>query len=572
MLKKWPLIISGVVILVVAALAVFWFGDLPDRQGRYTEVVAAYVAIMEQNPSGSVANDLVAAAIESQDHELIFAVLEESLYPHLTVPGVEDAFIQGAVSYIERKIDTNSLWLIQELEELGARSALAEVLPLAWKENAPSLLPEALALLRARIAAAGAGNAAYAPGRFPQQVGAPSGLDISPELWQADVGTLLKEAGALKEKWSGSPEIGELINLLTLAEKTQPEWLSTKTQVFWFDHGKYPEFPGPIESAVQLLSPSLPILAWADSQGGIGIFNFETWQHHQLPGDWAAWSPGGREMAVLAVQRQELVISFYREDFTKTGELTLLPPFTELDWFSWPQPGVLIVSRFMDREATGITESFTVDIETGVIEEGGQLIRAMKPVPGTDILESLGLFDSQGRPVGTVAERIPQEDSTYMVYRVSSGEVFSNGSSLMYRPDGGTVQVLADDGYGMWFYRSWVEEHEGWIYVGSQGPLLRYSPILNKIEYMLPPWHVLEDRIEFDTLALLLAEGKAITAIYNRETNQVRHWYSVEGSLYSVRYPEYRQYYKYNDYQEIYPEVDFSAVPVVITKYKPSGN
>lgn len=120
---------------------------------------------------------------------------------------------------------------------------MAEVLPSAWRENAPSSLPEALGLLRARIATAGAGEAAYAPGGFPQQAGAPSGSDISPEMWLADVCALLKEAGALKGKWSGSQEIDELINLLTVAEVAKPECLLIQSQVFWFDHSKYPEFP-----------------------------------------------------------------------------------------------------------------------------------------------------------------------------------------------------------------------------------------------------------------------------------------------------------------------------------------
>lgn len=188
----------------------------------------------------------------------------------------------------------------------------------------------------------------------------------------------------------------------------------------------------------------------------------------------------------MEIQGQELVISFYGQDFTKTNELTLLPPFTELDWFSWPQPGILIVSRFMDQEVTGITESFIVDIKNGTMEEGGQAIQTMKPIPGTELLESLGLFDSQGHPIGSNIERIPQEDSAHMVYKVSGGEIFSDRNSLMYRPDGGTVQVLATDD--------------------------------------------------------------------------------------SVRYPDYRQYYKYNTYQDIYPGVNFSAVPIVITQYQSAKN
>lgn len=191
---------------MAAAFAVFWLGGCAGKQGSHHEKIIVYTASMEQNPSGSMANDLVTTAIESQDYDLIFTVLKDTLYPYLTVPGVEDAFIQGAVSYVRGKMDTNSLWLIQLLDDLGASWALAEILPQSWQENAPSLLPDALALLRARVAAAGAGDAAYAPGHFPSQVGTPSGLDISPHLWQADVSTMLKEAEALKEKWPGSKE------------------------------------------------------------------------------------------------------------------------------------------------------------------------------------------------------------------------------------------------------------------------------------------------------------------------------------------------------------------------------
>jgi hypothetical protein len=431
----------------------------------------------------------------------------------------------------------------------------------------------AAAMLLKRLVEAGAGDAAIIPGRFPNPVDTRSGLDIGHELWDADIATLLGDITPLRKD---NKDLDLLYKLLQMVEVTpRPEWIPERTEVFWFDYGKYPEYPGPVESALQLLSPSLPILACAETPGSITVFNIESWEEHRVPRDWAVWSPGGKKLAVMSVQGEKLVISFYSTDLNKTREITVTPPFTEIDWLKWPLPGVLEIHRFRKQDALINTEVFAVNIQTGAIENWNYA-GAMEPVHGTNLLTNrkgagvgLGLFDSRGNPVGSKCKRVPQEDSAHVVYKVSGGEVYAEVGRLMYRADNGNPEVIADEGFGMWFYGSWVVEYEGWIYAGSNDAILRYSPAMKITEYMLPEWHVVENKESL----LLSVDGKATTAIdtYSEDIRQVRHWYNLDGRLYLVRYPTYYYYYKYNDYEEHYPGVDFSAVPIVITEYRLAG-